>query len=72
MTENGEAMEILKVTIHSGDINVTFGTKRVEYLSHAIRLASLELDNMIIEQYQKKEDSAIVKATGLMDRLKRK
>ena len=72
MSDNGDEIEIAKITLKEGKIFVKWGTGRLDYLSHALRVASLELDNAIIGQTAAKEASQIVKATNIVDGIKRK
>ena len=72
MSDNGDEIEIAKITLKEGKIFVKWGTSRLDYLSHALRVASLELDNAIIGQTAAKEASQIVKATNIVDGIKRK
>jgi len=71
MSNNGKPkIEILKVTIQDGSMRVEFGKVNSALLSHAIRMASLHLDNMLIGSEQ--EDKKIVSAPpNIIDKLRR-
>jgi len=59
MSDNGKAKKTLvEISLYEGKISVEFakGNINMALISHAIRLASLELDNAIIAHNQPKED----------------
>ena len=56
MTNNGKKKRlVLRVELNEGKMEVTLGECNMALLSHAVRLASLELDNLIIGANQPKE-----------------
>ena len=59
MGNNGGTIDIVRVTLRSGKMHVVFGGDNIALNSHAVRLASLELDNAIIANEAKKEESKI-------------
>jgi len=63
MSDNGEKeRDILKVVYQGGEVKVMFGTGNVAYLTHALRVAGLEVDNYIIGLEAKKAaESTIIK-----------
>jgi len=57
MTENGNGQEVVKVMLKDGKMTTTFNTGlNMAVMSHAIRLLSLELDNAIIGNQDKKSN----------------
>ena len=71
MSNNGDSVEILKVTQKGGQLSISFGAVNLQVISHALRLASLQLDNHIVGMSQKQ---AVVPQAqipkGLMDKLR--
>lgn len=51
MSDNGDSIEVLKITLKHGSITVNFGQVNIALISHALRLANLELDNKIIASH---------------------
>jgi len=66
MSNNGKPIDLLRVTLRDGKMFVVFGGNNVALNSHAVRLASLELDNKIIQMAQEKEESSIQVPKGLI------
>ncbi len=60
MSDNGEKVKkIVSVTLEDGKMRVSFGAENMALISHAIRLASLNLDNAICQKEQENEENAI-------------
>ncbi len=66
MNDNGGSIDILRVTLKNGKMFVVFGGSNIALNSHAVRLASLELDNKIIAMEAKKADEGIQVPKGLI------
>ncbi len=67
----GEKVTLIKVDLEKGSMHVEFAqTSNVALLSHALRLANLQLDNMLIANAQKNDQSSIIKATGIINRIR--
>jgi len=69
MTENGNGQEVVKVMLKDGKITVTFGDANLAIISHALRLASLEVDNVIIGNQQPKSNLTVPKT--VIDKMRR-
>lgn len=53
MSDNGKKpIELIRVELVDGSMNVNFGKVNAALISHALRIASLELDNQIIAAQQ--------------------
>lgn len=60
MSSNGDKKEILTITHEKGKMFIHFGTDvPLALVSHALRLASLQLDNAIIGMTQEKSQIEI-------------
>ena len=70
MTENGNP-EVIKVTLIDGSLKVSFGKYNTALIGHALRLANLKLDNVIIAQQAPKPSALDIKQTIPADILKR-
>ena len=73
MSNNGEPVkdvpqDLLRVSLKNGKMDVRFGKYNTALLSHAIRLASLHLDNMIIAAQAPKKSSLEI-PKGLTNRI---
>ena len=56
MTNNGKKKRlVLRVELEDGKMDVTLGDCNIVLISHAVRLVSLEADNLIIGNQQPKE-----------------
>lgn len=66
MSDNGGSIDIVRVQLINGKMYVKFGGSNIALNSHAIRLASLELDNKIIEDGIKKATEGIQVPKGLI------
>ena len=71
MTDNGKGKEVLKVMLHDGKLSVHFGEVNMALVSHAFRLASLELDNLICLQQQQQKKSDIEVPKTVLDKMRR-
>ena len=71
MSDNGDGKVLVKVELGNGGIRATFGQCNLALISHALRVASLELDNIIIAHKQKKEEKPlIVMPKTILDKLR--
>lgn len=71
MSNNGNTPKtLLTVTLKDGSMKVEFDKCNTALLSHAIRLASLHLDNMLIGHDAQKETSEIAISENLLKRLR--
>jgi len=67
MSDNGGSEKTLvNVELKDNNMIITFGKAPIALLSHAIRLASLQLDNMIVGKSNKAEVSNIIKSNPTM------
>ncbi len=67
MSDNGGVVkQLVTVELKEGSMNVSFGECNLALLSHAVRLASLELDNLIIGANQPAIEEA---PPGFLDRM---
>jgi len=66
--DNGKVIpeiELVKVILKEGHMAVTFGKVNITLLSHALRLANLQLDNIIIGSQTQKDQSGIKIVPGI-------
>lgn len=73
MTNNGTKEKVLHIDTIEGALSITWGTVNSQLASYGLRLASLELDNIIIGQQSKQafeEQSRILKATDIVNRIR--
>lgn len=66
MGDNGGSIDIVRVQLVNGKMHVVFGGNNIALNSHAIRLASLELDNKIIAMAAEKAAQGIQVPKGLI------
>lgn len=77
MTDNGKkSYELIKVTLIDGSMQIDFNHDvNISLISHALRIASLELDNQIIASQQPKlvQPSTSIPIVGqdILDRIRR-
>lgn len=71
MTDNGHGKEVVKVNLHDGKLSVVFGNVNIAIISHALRLASLELDNQIVGANNEQEKSGIEVPKTILDKMRR-
>ena len=72
MGNNGKVITLMSVTLENGSISVNFDQKvNMALVSHALRLANLQLDNAIIAAEASKKSSIIAPPKGgITDRLR--
>jgi len=66
MTNNGKKIILVQVELVEGRMRVHFGGNNIALNSHAIRLASLQLDNSIMAKEQENEEKSIQVPRGLI------
>lgn len=71
MTDNGHGKEIVKVVLRDGKMYPTLGEVNLALLSHAIRLLSLELDNLIVGMQAEKNKSNIEVPQTVVDKMRK-
>ena len=70
---NGDKIELIKVSIAGGNMVVDFGKHNIALLSHALRVAGLHLDDMIVEKEivaEESEKPKIVIPPNILDKLR--
>lgn len=69
MSDNGKPKVLVSVTLQDGKMAITYGNFNHALLSHAMRMASLQLDNMII-QSQTENQSPIAIPENIIKKLR--
>ena len=71
MGDNGKAsQELVKIILEDGNMKVELADTNFALLSHAIRLASLELDTCIVAKDLKEQESKIQVSKSIIDRIR--